>query len=713
MPSFPNLEWDFLVVDTPPKEDIILGIDFLHFWNPEVNWQLGLITPRHQPTLDHSSSVELSLATTSFPPVNLQVTAPVPFSESMHSQHFPLSSTTTSVNRIFFGNSLKFLEDMEDDLSVQVLRMIISTSDSDPKQATAEGLDEDEETDEIETVMERVPDAYHTFLDVFSKVKADKLPPHRAYDHHIELEGPMPPVGPIYSLSHHEKEALQAYIAENIEKGFICPSTSSTGAPVLFVRKKDGGLQLCVDYCKLNAVTRKNRYPIPPMTHLLTVFSGSTIFSKIDLRGAYNLLRIKEGDEHLTAFRTQFGSFEYLVMPFGLTNAPASFQCLVNDIFADLLTICVVVYLDEILIFSKNFTEHTAPVCAVFNRLWKNNLYAKASKCEFHASSVDYLGYFISRSGIEMDNSKVQKILDWPPPTNKKALQQFLGFSNFYCRFIINYSRKVHLLTALTGADPIFPLSPGALQQFEDLKVAFTKAPVLRHFDFSLQTFLETDASDYALGAVLTQVSLDGSKHPIAFDSRKLGSAELNYEIHNKELLAIVWAIKIWRAYLLSLSSPFEVLTDHLSLKYFMTSKVLTHCQARWAEFLSEFDFTIVYRPGKQSIVPDVLSRRDNVYPKGGMPYAEKNPANVKQLLKQTDFEPSRIFFISAKQVDKQLETLIQSQISNKSTQQIIQKLHKKEQVKSYLIDPDTGLLIFQNRIAIPKEDEQLQLEIL
>ncbi|MBW0590548.1 hypothetical protein O181_130263, partial [Austropuccinia psidii MF-1] len=229
--------------------------------------------------------------------------------------------------------------------------------------------DEEEEPEEIETVLKVVPPAYHKYLDVFSKVKAEKHPPHHTCDHHIELEGLLPPVLVIYSLSNQESETLWAYISENVEKGFIRPSSSSTGAPVLFVKKKDGGLRLCVDYHKLNAVTRKNGYPVPPMNHLLTVFNSSTIFSKIDLHGAYNLLRIKEGDEHLAAFRTKHGSYKYLVMPLGLTNAPAFFQNLVNDIFADFLDVFVVAYLDDIMVFSSSEEEHVKHVTSVLQRL--------------------------------------------------------------------------------------------------------------------------------------------------------------------------------------------------------------------------------------------------------------------------------------------------------------------------------------------------------
>ncbi|MBW0561302.1 hypothetical protein O181_101017 [Austropuccinia psidii MF-1] len=260
--------------------------------------------------------------------------------------------------------------------------------------------------------MKVVPPVYHQYLDVFSKVKAEKLPPHCACDHHIELEGSLPPVGVIYSLSKQESDTLRAYISENVEKGFIRPSSSSTGEPVLFVKKKDGGLRLCVYYCKLNAVTRKNKYPVPPMNQLLNVFNGSSIFSKIDLCGAYNLLRIKEGDEHLTCFRTKYGSYEYLFMPLGLTNAPASFQNLVNDIFQDLIDVYVVVYSDDIMVFSKSEEEHVTHVSTVLSRLRANNLFAKASKCLFHVSSVEYLGYVVSSEGLKMDQAKVQQILN-------------------------------------------------------------------------------------------------------------------------------------------------------------------------------------------------------------------------------------------------------------------------------------------------------------
>ncbi|MBW0488334.1 hypothetical protein O181_028049 [Austropuccinia psidii MF-1] len=470
-----------------------------------------------------------------------------------------------------------------------------------------EHLDEEEEPEEIETVLSVVPPAYHQYLDVFSKLKAEKLPPHCACDHHIKLEVLLPSVGAIYVLSNQESEKLWAYISENVEKGLIRPSSSSTGAPVLFVKKKDGGLCLCVEYHKVNAVTSKNRYPFPPMNQLLTLFNGSTIFSKIDLHGSYNLLRIKEGDKHLTAFKTKYGSYEYLGMPFGLINAPTSLQNLVNDIFADFLDIFVVVYLNDIMVFSSSEEEHFRHVASVLQRLRDNNLFAKASKCVFHASSVEYLGYVVSSDGPKMNSSKVQQILNVPQPKNNKTLQSFLGFSNFYHCFIKNYCKGITAITSLLKKDAPFIFNGEALSQFQILKEAFTTSPILSHFNPSLQTIVETDASDYALGAVLSQVNYSG-KHPISFYGCKLLPAELKYETHYKEVLGIVWALKHWRDFFISLSNPFEVLTDHSFLEYFMSSKVLTCHNACWAEFLSEFHFTITYHPGWLATLVDTLS---------------------------------------------------------------------------------------------------------
>ncbi|MBW0483390.1 hypothetical protein O181_023105 [Austropuccinia psidii MF-1] len=353
------------------------------------------------------------------------------------------------------------------------------------------------------------------------------------------------------------------------------------------------------------------------MNQLLTIFNSSTIFAKIDLPCAYNLRRIKDRDEHSTAFRAKYGTYEYLVMPFGLSNAPASFQDLVNDIFADFLHIFVVVYLNDIMVFSSSEKEHVRHVASVLQRLRDNDLFSKASKCVFHASSVEYFCYVPSSDGLKMYSQNVQQILNWSQPKNIKALHSFLGFANFYCCFRKNCFKKVTSLTSLLKKDSPFIFNEEALRQFQIFKEAFTTAPILSHVNPSLPTIVETDASDYALGAVLSRVN-DSGKHPIAFDSCKLLPAELNYEIHDKELLGIVLALKCWRAFLLYLFNSFEVLKDHSSLQYFISSKVLTCFQARLAKFLSEFHFTITYCAGRLATLPDTLSRWNNVHPERG-----------------------------------------------------------------------------------------------
>ncbi|MBW0516836.1 hypothetical protein O181_056551 [Austropuccinia psidii MF-1] len=255
------------------------------------------------------------------------------------------------------------------------------------------------------------------------------------------------------------------------------------------------------------------------------------------------------------------------------------------------------------MVFSKYEEKHFTHLSTALARPRANNLFAKASKCLLHVPSVKYLGYVVSFEGLKMDKAKVQQILNFPPPRSLKALQSFLGFANFYCHFIKNYSKKISSFTCFLKKYSLFTLNEEALRRFHQLKEAFTIAPIFSHFNPSLPTIVETDASDYALGAVLSQIS-DPGKHPIAFDSCKLLPAELNYEIHGKELLGIFWVLKRRRAFLLSLSSSIEVLTNHSSLQYFMSSKILTHCQGFWAEF----HFCITYYPGHLATLPDALS---------------------------------------------------------------------------------------------------------
>ncbi|KIN97850.1 hypothetical protein M404DRAFT_78300, partial [Pisolithus tinctorius Marx 270] len=478
---------------------------------------------------------------------------------------------------------------------------------------------------------------YHNFADVFSKAKASALPPHREYDLKIELEeGTTPPLGTIYSLSPVELQALRTFIDENLTTGFIRPTSSPYAAPVLFVKKKDGSLQLCVDFRGLNKITKKDRYPLPLISDLLDSPSRAKIYTKIDLRHAYHLVWIAPGNEWKTAFRTRYGSYEWLVMPFGLTNAPAAFQRFVNTIFADMLDVCIVVYLDDILIYSGDKESHKWHVREVLRRLWLHGLYAKPEKCEFHSDSVKYLGFHLSPAGLTMSKEKVQTICDWPEPRKVKDIQSFLGFTNFYHRFIFNYLDIVVPLTQLTRKGAPWNFSEECRQSFNNLKAAFTTAPVLTHFIPGVPITVETDASDYAITSILSITCGDSQIHPVAFYSWTLTAPELNYDTHDKELLAIFEAFRTWRHYLEGSASPVDVVTDHKNLEYFSTSKVLTCRQAHWSEFLSQFNMIIRFRPGKLRAKPDALTRRWDVYPKeGDSGYARVNPQNLRPVFTQ------------------------------------------------------------------------------
>jgi hypothetical protein len=291
-------------------------------------------------------------------------------------------------------------------------------------------LDQNKEANNISDI---IPPEYHKFLLLFSEAEANRLLPHRPYDHWIPLkDGFTPPFGPIYSLSRTELEALKKWLDENLSKGFICASSSPAGAPILFVKKSDGSLRLCIDYRGLNEGTIKNRYPLPLLHETLLHLQKARYFTKLDIRGAYNLVRMAEGEEWKTAFRTRYGLFESLVMPFGLTNAPANFQHFINDVLCPYLDVFVTAYLDDILIYSDNLKDHRDHVLKVLEALSEAGLHLKPEKCEFHHQEVKYLGFIISTSGTKMDPAKVATVQEWPEPRNVKDVQSFLRFANFY-----------------------------------------------------------------------------------------------------------------------------------------------------------------------------------------------------------------------------------------------------------------------------------------
>lgn len=449
-------------------------------------------------------------------------------------------------------------------------------------------------------------------MDVFPDDLPAELPPSRSVDHKIELlPGSTPPSRPTYRLSPREMDELKKQLDELLEKGHIQPSKSPYGAPVLFAKKKDNALRMCVDYRALNKETIKNKCPLPRIDELLDRLQGAKVFSKLDLRSGYHQIRISPEDTHKTAFRTRYGHYEFRVLSFGLVNAPATFTTLMNDVFHELLDDCVIVYLDDILVYSKTRAEHMVHLRKVLQLLRLNKLYAKREKCQFLRSEITYLGHVIGPTGIGMDPEKTRAVRDWPPPTNVKELQTFLGFANYYRKFVKNFAQITVPLTDLLRKDtaPSYAWTKRENEAFLNLKTTLTTAPVLKIANPEAKYTVTTDASDFAIGAVLSQKEgVSNDDRPIAFESRKLSAAETNYATHEKELLAIIHALKVWRTYLEG--NHFEIITDHAALKYLKTQPTLSRRQARWSEKLQEFQFDIIYRPGTANTVADALSRR-------------------------------------------------------------------------------------------------------
>jgi transposase InsO family protein len=413
-------------------------------------------------------------------------------------------------------------------------------------------------------------------------------------------------------MSPLELEEVKRQLTELIDMGFIQPSKSPYGAPILFVPKKNGKLRMCIDYRALNKITVKNRYPLPRIDELMDQLHGATTFSKLDLQSGYWQIRIAEQDVPKTAFRTRYGHFEWKVMPFGLTNAPATFQHLMNKILQLYLDKFVVVYLDDILIFSKTPEEHLEHVAKVLEVLRDNQLYVGLDKCAFGLSEIDFLGHVVSADGIKPDPKKVAAVTEWPTPTSVREVRGFLGLTGYYRRFIKHYAQKAYPLTELTKENVKWCWRDEVEgQAFEGLKRALVTAPVLVIPDPSLPYEVYTDASKFALGAVLLQDHGKGLQ-PVAYLSRKLSPTEQNYPTGDREMLAIYYALQQWRCYLEGV--VFKVNSDHLNHTWFNKKQDLSRRQAKWSQWIESYysGTEIAYKEGANNL-SDPLSRRPDL----------------------------------------------------------------------------------------------------
>lgn len=451
-------------------------------------------------------------------------------------------------------------------------------------------------------VPEEIQQVLRDYSDVFAEPQG--LPPRRACDHHIPL---LPGAQPIsmrpYRHSPETKDEIERQVEELLAAGIIQHSVSPFASPAILVRKKDGQWRLCIDYQRLNALTVTPKFPLPVIDELLDELSGASWFSKLDLRAGYHQIRLAEGEEYKTAFQTHSDHYEYKVLPFGVAGGPATFQGAMNHTLKPVACVCALVFFDDILVFSKSFSNHVQHLTQVLQLLRADQWQIKMSKCSFAQRELSYLGFVIGEQGVSTEPDKIVRIQHWPLPHSVKQLRQFLGLSGYYRKFVRHYGIIAKPLTHLLKKNVPFVWTSECTTAFEALKQALVTTPVLALPDFRKQFTIETDASDYGVGAVLQQ---DG--HPLAFLSKPLGPRNKGLSTYEKELLAILLAVEHWRQYLQS--TEFVIKTDQRSLVHLEDQRLHTPWQQKAFTKLLGLRYHLCYRRGADNSAADTLSRR-------------------------------------------------------------------------------------------------------
>jgi hypothetical protein len=676
----------FAVCDLGDK-DAIIGHTWLYHHNPEINWRTGEVDFTRCPPDCH---ILVKKERRKRQTQNARLRRKIPALVDDEDGDGETESEVDSNDRVF----VSFLHDEQH---------INATSTMSQRLAEESQLHNPEGKKIFEEI---VPKPYHKFKGVFSKDSFDQLPERKPWDHAIELKpGSEPFRSKVYPLSPVEQKELDAFLEENLKSGRIRPSKSPMASPVFFVKKKDGTLRLVQDYRKLNDMTIKNSYPLPLISDIITKMKQAKYFTKLDVRWGFNNVRMKGGDEWKAAFRTNRGLFEPLVMFFGLTNSPATFQTMMNDIFIELIDDqVVIVYMDDILVFTETLEHHRQVVSKVLELLERNKLYLKAEKCEFEKEKIEYLGLIISQGRIEMDPVKIEGVSKWPEPSNVKEVQSFIGFCNFYRRFIQGFSEIARPLHDLTKKGAPWTWNAEHRTAFWRLKERITSSPVLIFPSDDKPYKLEADSSNFATGAILSQEGEDGKWHPVAFMSKSLNEVERNYDIHDMEMLAIIRALEEWRHYLEGTKHTFQIWTDHKNLEYFMTAKKLNRRQARWSLFLSRFDFSLHHRPGKSSGKPDALSRRPD-HGKG-----ENDNENVT-LLKPSYFLIQALKQGHALVNGDEAEILKKIRNCKDLDEKVVKAVEEMKDSNFKKLDghewsEEQGLILFRGKVYVPKNPE-------
>ncbi|RVW59896.1 Transposon Ty3-G Gag-Pol polyprotein [Vitis vinifera] len=557
-------------------------------------------------------------------------------------------------------------------------------------------------SNESDLKMEDIP-IVREYPDVFPE-DLPGLPPEREVEFTIDL---VPGTGPmskaLYRMAPVELKELKVQLQELLDKGFIRPSVSPWGAPVLFVKKKDGSMRLCIDYRELNKVTVRNKYPLPRIDDLFDQLQGACVFSKIDLRSGYHQLRVRGEDVPKTAFRTRYGHYEFLVMPFGLTNAPAAFMDLMNRVFKPYLDQFVVVFIDDILVYSRSREEHEGHLSIVLQTLRDKQLYAKLKKCEFWLDRISFLGHVVSNDDISVDPGKVDAVANWRRPSTVTEIRSFLGPAGYYRRFIEGFSKIALPLTKLTQKGVKFEWSDDCECSFQELKNRLVSAPILTIPSGSGGFVVYSDASYQGLGCVLMQHG-----RVVAYASRQLKPYERNYPTHDLELAAVVFALKIWRHFLFG--ETCEIFTDHKSLKYLFSQKELNMRQRRWIELLKDYDCSIQYHPRKTNVVADALSRKSV----GSLAAIRGCQRQLLEELRSLQVH-FRVMGLGALVANfrVQLDLVGRIKTLQKNDSQLVQVMEEvKRGSKPDFVLSDDEILRFGTRLCVPN-DEDLRKELL
>ena len=460
-------------------------------------------------------------------------------------------------------------------------------------------------------IKEKLRDLIRDYRDVFS-LPSDPLGTAVGVEHRIDIGDAKPFKISPYKIAPHKLEAVREEIREMLEKGVIVPSKSPFSSPIVMVPKKDGSNRMCIDYRKLNDLTVKDAYPLPRIGQTIDALQGAGVFSSLDLASGYWQIPVAAEDRHKTAFCTPDGGlYECLKKPFGLTNAPPTFQRNMKDIFKEDLYKHVLIFLDDVLTFSKTPEEHLEHLEKVFIVLRKAGLRLKPKKCNLFRTEVHYLGHVINKEGTQPDPKKLAAVREWEPPTDVTGVRSFVAFCNYYRKFVQNFAEVARPLYLLTSKGLKFTWTEEHDKAFRTLKKRLLEAPILAFPNFELPFIIDTDASDTALGAVLSQV-IDGIEYSIAFESRVLTKTEVNYATTKREALGVVQAVQWFRPYIYG--SKCIIRTDHESLQWLFRQNA-DGMTFRMVQKLQEYDYQIVHRPGDKHCNADGLSRRPNDVP--------------------------------------------------------------------------------------------------